>query len=368
MRERVEKAKKSFLLKSNSKFFAIKNTRSITYRNFGFLIGIILLLTNCTTDLSDQKQVSFNLNLPSHFPELISPENNKLTTARIDLGKRLFYEKALSLDSTISCASCHLPEAAFSDHNPISLGINGKLGNRNVPTLANIGYHPYFFAEGGSPSLEMQMIGPICSDSEMGFNTKLLVERLAGDKYYDSLAKVAYARNMDLFVLTRAVGAFERSLISGNAPYDRFLQGDKTAISESAQRGFENFMGKWGCASCHSGHLLSNFLFENIGLYEEYEDRGRVLVSLDSTDEGKFKVPTLRNIALTYPYMHDGSIKTLEEVIEFYAQGGKKHPNKHMFVRKRKMSEQDKADLLAFMHSLTDSSFITNPAYLNPQK
>lgn len=291
-----------------------------------------------------------------------------MTYARIDLGRRLFYETALSLDSTISCASCHLPEAAFSDHNPISVGINGNIGNRNVPTLANIGYHPYFFAEGGSPSLEMQMIGPICSDSEMGFNTQLLVERLAGDKYYDSLAQIAYSRNMDLFVLTRAVGAFERSLISGNAPYDRFLQGDKTALSASAQRGFENFMGKWGCASCHSGHLLTNFLFENIGLYEEYEDRGRVLVSLDSRDEGKFKVPSLRNIALTYPYMHDGSIETLEEVIEFYAEGGKKHPNKHMFVRRRKMSDQDKADLLAFMHSLTDSSFISNPAYLNPSK
>ena len=336
---------------------------------FGFVFGVIVLLYNCTAEKQQQVTTdSFRLNLPEHFPELDSPEGNELTEKRIEMGRRLFYETALSLDSSLSCASCHLQEAAFSDHHPISIGINGKKGSRNVPTLANIGYHPYFFAEGGSPSLEMQMIGPICSDSELGFNTRELISRLEGDTFYDSLAQDAYGRKMDLFTLTRSISAFERSLISGNSPYDRFLQGDTAAISPSAKRGFEGFMGKWGCASCHSGHLLTNYLFENVGLYKEYKDRGRVLITLDEKDEGKFKVPTLRNIALTYPYMHDGSIATLEEVIEFYAKGGEDHPNKHMFVRRRKMSDQDKADLLAFMHSLTDSSFLQNPQYAPPKK
>ncbi|MDW3647180.1 MAG: cytochrome c peroxidase [Bacteroidia bacterium] len=336
---------------------------------FGFVMGAIVLLFNCTAEKSQQANPEpFSLNLPTHFPELISPEGNELTEKRIELGRRLFYETALSLDSSLSCASCHLQTAAFSDHNPISIGINGKKGNRNVPTLANIGYHPYFFAEGGSPSLEMQMIGPICSDSELGFNARELITRLAGDSYYDSLAQEAYGRKMDLFSLTRSIAAFERSLISGNSAYDRFLQGDPTALSTSAKRGFEGFMGKWGCANCHSGHLLTNYLFENVGLYKEYKDRGRVLISLDEKDVGKFKVPTLRNIALTYPYMHDGSIATLREVIDFYEKGGEDHPNKHMFVRRRRMSEEDKADLLAFMHSLTDSSFLQNPQFAPPKK
>ncbi|MEL6252108.1 MAG: cytochrome c peroxidase [Bacteroidota bacterium] len=337
--------------------------------SFGFVIGAFVLLFNCTADTSQQgSSTSFTLPIPDHFPKLISPKGNELTEKRIELGRRLFYEKALSLDSSLSCASCHLQEAAFSDHNPISIGINGKKGNRNVPSLANIGYHPYFFAEGGSPSLEMQMIGPICSDSELGFNTRKLITRLEGDAFYDSLAQDAYGRNIDLFTLTRSISAFERSLISGNSAYDQFLMGDTAAISASAKRGFEGFMGKWGCANCHSGHLLTNYLFENVGLYKEYKDRGRVLITLDEKDVGKFKVPTLRNIAMTYPYMHDGSIATLEEVIEFYAKGGENHPNKHMFVRRRRMSEQDKADLLAFMHSLTDSSFLQNPKYAPPKK
>lgn len=330
--------------------------------SFGlFILGIFLLIC-CTQHRPTADGPS--IEIPSHFPAIESPEGNETTQKRITMGRYLFYDTAMSRDSSLSCGSCHLLNAAMADHLSISKGIQGKLGNRNVPTLANIAYHPYFFAEGGSPSLEMQMIGPINSESELGFNSQKLIERLEKDPFYDSLAQDAYGRGLDLFTLTRSIAAFERSIISGNSPYDRYINGDTTALSSEQIQGMNLFFSDfWNCKTCHSGHLLSNFAFENIGLYTEYADKGRILVSMDSLDEGKFKVPSLRNIAMTYPYMHDGSLASLEEVIEHYNQGGKGHKNQSPLIRPLHMSSEEKQQVLSFFHSLTDSSFLSNTAY-----
>lgn len=315
----------------------------------------------CQDSLSpDEEEAIYQLILPTGFPEPVIPEDNQLTQARIDLGKRLFNDPILSRDSSISCASCHKRAAGMADDLAISPGIKGRLGFRNAPTLANVAYHPYFFKEGGSPTLEMQMLGPIEDENEMGFNAAELAQRLLGHPFYDSLALAAYNRPMDLFVLTRAIASFERTLISGDSPYDRYTTGDSAAMSEAAIRGMNLFFSETtNCASCHDGHDFSTYDIHNNGLYAEYADLGRYRVSLDSADIGKFKVPTLRNIAATAPYMHDGSLPDLASVIRHYNHGGQGHANQHELIRPLNLSQQEQEDIIEFLHHLSDEAFLT---------
>ncbi|MEM6344631.1 MAG: cytochrome c peroxidase [Bacteroidota bacterium] len=311
------------------------------------------------------QQAAFEWDLPAGFAEPSVPENNQMTVARVQLGKMLFFDPILSVDSTLSCAGCHLAQAGFADHNPISRGIEGRIGERNAPTLTNIGYHPYFFREGGSPSLEQQVLGPICNNLEMGFNAALLAERLKNHPVYEPLAQEAYGREIGLFVLTRAIAAYERTMISGDSPYDRFVRGeDPQALSAAAQRGLALFMSeRTNCTQCHGGIDFSLYDFANNGLYDSFLDKGRYRVTLDSADIGKFKVPTLRNVALSWPYMHDGSLNSLEEVVQHYNEGGKGHVNQSTYVRPLGLNPNEVADLVAFLESLTDKKFINNPAF-----
>jgi len=292
------------------------------------------------------------------------PESNPLTYERVKLGKMLFYEKALSRDSSISCATCHPQSRAFADDEAVSLGIKDRMGFRNVPVLGNIGYHPYFFREGGSPSLEAQVLGPICNFDEMGFNARELIERLAADDKYQQLAQEAYKRPMDVFVLTRALAAFERTLITGDSPWDRFIQGDSSAMGAAAQRGWALFRSeRLNCTQCHNGIDFSDYSFQSNGLKTQYEDEGRYRVTGDSSDIGTFKVFSLRNVALTGPYMHDGSLKTLQEVIEHYNQGGSQHVNQSEYIKPLGLSAGEKSDLIAFLEALTDKAFTENPDF-----
>lgn len=310
------------------------------------------------------KKVEFTLDLPDHFPPFDVPEGNELTTARVKLGKMLFYEKALSRDSTMSCATCHPQSRAFADDQAISLGVQNRLGFRNVPVLGNLAYHPYFFREGGSPSLEAQVLGPICNFDEMGFNARELADRLKVDPTYQELAIEAYERPMDLFVLTRSIAAFERTMITGDSPWDRFIHGDSSALNASEKRGWALFQSeKAGCTHCHSGIDFSDYSFQNNGLYEKFKDEGRYRVTVDSSDIGKFKVFTLRNVALSGPYMHDGSLATLEAVIDHYNAGGSNHPNKSEYIKALGLNEVEKTDLVNFLKALTDETFINNPAF-----
>lgn len=332
------------------------------------LISIFLFsLISCKNEPQEQPGPNFyELAVPLGFPEPSIPEDNLLTKERIELGKKLFYETALSIDSSLSCGSCHLAAAGFADHNAVSIGVQGRVGFRNSPTLTNVAYHPYFFKEGGSPTLELQVLGPIENHDEMGFNAAELAKRLKDHPEYDELAEKAYDRKMDLFVLTRAIAAFERTLISGNSKYDQFVfQQKKEAMTIDEQAGMELFFSeRLACTTCHEGFDFTNYALENNGLYTDYQDKGRNRVTSDAADIGKFKVPTLRNIALTYPYMHDGSLKTLEEVIAHYQAGGKGHPNQHPAIQPFELSSSEKQQLLAFLNSLTDESFVHDPDFL----
>lgn len=302
------------------------------------------------------------LRIPEGFPSMEFPDDNQFSKDRWELGKKLFYEKRLSIDGSISCASCHLPSLAFTDDETFSTGANRAIGERNAPSLANIGYHPYFMREGAVPTLEMQVLVPIQEKKEFNHNIVLIVKELSADSLYRKMSLTAYDKELDPFVLTRSVAVFERTLISGNSRYDQFVyQGDTTALSKSERLGMDLFFSKRAnCSQCHSGFNFTNYSIENNGLDTAYTDLGKMRVSGKEEDEGKFKVPSLRNVALTSPYMHDGRFDRLEQVIEHYNLGGKGHVNQNKAVRFLDLDENEKSDLIAFLKTLTDRQFVND--------
>ncbi len=305
------------------------------------------------------------MEIPKGFPEVLHPEGNEFTIQRWELGKKLFFDPIMSVDSMISCASCHKPALAFSDDVALSNGVADRPGTQNAPSLANITYHPYFTRAGGVPNLEQQILVPIQEHNEFDFNILLIAERLAADSLYVSLAQKAYDREPDAFVITRALSCFERSLLSGYSPYDQYTQYDNSdAMSEAAIRGMDLFFSeKTNCSNCHNGFNFSDYAFANNGLYENYEDSGRFRLTGNEEDRALFKVPSLRNIALTAPYMHNGSINSLEEVIQHYQTGGKSHPHKSPLIKSLSLSQEEQNDLLQFLNALSDESFINSPLF-----
>ncbi|MCB0661791.1 MAG: cytochrome-c peroxidase [Saprospiraceae bacterium] len=305
------------------------------------------------------------MDIPPGFPEMEFPSDNKFSIERWELGKQLFFESALSKDSSLSCASCHEPGLAFSDKVSFSLGVENRLGTRNSPSLSNIGYHPYFTREGGVPTLEMQVLVPVQEHNEFDFNIVLIAERLKKDPRYVEMALLAYDREPDAFVVTRSLATFERTLISGNSKFDQyFYQGIQEALSPLEKEGMELFFSeRTNCSSCHAGFNFTNYAFENNGLDEKYDDPGRFRLTLEPADSALFKVPSLRNIAVTGPYMHDGSIATLEEVIDHYNRGGANHPHKNSLLKPLGLTEYETSALKAFLASLTDQTFLENPLF-----
>lgn len=322
--------------------------------------GIIFILLNvtiysCTKDPVFESQENNIMQIPEGFPSIIFPQGNEFTFERWSLGKRLFYDPIMSVNNTISCASCHHAQNAFSDTVAFSLGDNNLIGRSNAQTLTNIAYHPYYTRAGGVPTLEMQILVPIQEHDEFNTNILDIVEKLKKDSSYTQASRIAYNREIDPFVITRAIANFERSFISGNSDYD------KNKLSASAQKGKELFMStKTNCSQCHSGFNFTNYTFENNGLYTNYADSGRMRLTQLESDRARFKVPTLRNIELTAPYMHDGSIKTLEEVITHYNSGGKVHANKSTLIKPLGLTQQEQDDIVAFLKTLTDYTFINN--------
>jgi cytochrome c peroxidase len=328
------------------------------------LLWSAFLISGCTKD----PEVPYPLDVPSWFPTMEIPSENQLTKARVELGRKLFYEPLLSLDSSISCGSCHQQERAFTDGMPIAIGVDGAVGSRNAPALANIGYSPYFFHDGGVETLELQSQQPIFSIEEMRFSIAGFLERIKEDEAYKQLFWEAYQREPDAFGISRAIASFERTFISGNSRFDQHeYQGMADALSEQELRGKALFFSEGTkCSSCHEPPLFTNYAFENIGLYTNYADSGRVRISHLQEDNGKFKVPTLRNIELTSPYMHDGSMQTLEEVVAYFNAGGVGHPNQHPDIKPLGLSEQERSDLVAFLKTLTDPSFVSNGELSDP--
>ena len=336
-------------------------------RVVGVILSALFILTSCDV-VNDEVAIPISdklMEIPRGFPVMEHPEDNSFTQSRWELGKRMFYDPILSVDQSVSCSSCHQASLAFSDKEVFSSGAMNRSGTRNAPTLANIGYHPYFTREGGVPTLEMQVLVPIQEHNEFDFNILLIAERLNQDSTYIQMALDAYDRLPDPFVITRALSCFERSLISGLSPYDLYSNYDrKNALSESAIRGKDLFFSeRTNCSSCHNGFNFTNYSFANNGLYESYQDEGRLRLTGDPADLALFKVPTLRNIELTGPYMHDGSITTLSEVIDHYQSGGKNHVNKSQEMANFQLNAQEKHDLISFLLSLTDDYFVTNTLY-----
>jgi cytochrome c peroxidase len=304
------------------------------------------------------------LDLPAHFPEPEIPEDNALTQKRVELGKALFYDKRLSRDNSLSCGSCHFQEFAFTDQLPKSIGINGRTGIRNAPTLANVAYRNRLMMDGGVPTLELQIMAPLHDPNEFDFNILEAGQRLNQDDRLRQLSLDAYNREIDPYVIIRAIASFERTIISGNAAWDRYLNGDVSALSEQAKRGEALFFSeRTSCGSCHAGVNLSDERYHNVGLYTLYSDEGRARITMSDSDQGKFKTPSLRNIALTAPYMHDGSLETLRDVLLFFNSGGDHHPGKDKRIRQLNLNEEEIEDLVAFLEALTDNEFIFNPEY-----
>ncbi len=298
------------------------------------------------------------------FPE--PPQDNLPTPSKIELGRRLFYENALSVDSSISCSSCHLQKFAFSDTARVSVGVHADTGFRNSRTLANLIFQNSFFADGGVNSIERAVHPPVLTEFEMGITTSELIDRLKKNNTYKTLFNQAFQSDVDYAGVVKSLAAFQRTLLSFQSPYDEYMKGDKKAISESVKRGLALFQSdSTQCATCHIPPLFIDNEMHNVGLAETYKDYGRGRVSLDSTDFGKFRTPTLRNIAVTAPYMHNGQFKTLDEVLDFYAKGGEHHPNKSSDIVKFNMSDQDKEDLIQFLNALTDNDFLSNAAFSN---
>jgi len=332
-----------------------------------FFMVLTLSIFSCSVDdeidMQDEKYV---LIIPAGFPYPDIPGDNPLTQAKINLGKKLFYDPILSIDSTISCGSCHKAELAFSDDVSISEGVFGRLGFRNSPSLANVVYYPVMLKDGGNPNLETQPYVPIETHFEMDFNMVLLVNRLNENADYVEEFKAVFGKTPDPFGITRALAAFERTLISGNSAYDQYTyQGKTSALTTSQKIGMELFFStELNCSSCHGGFLLTDNTFQNNGYFSNYSaDSGRARITLLQEDVGKFRVPTLRNIGLTAPYMHDGSVVTLEEVIDQYMLGGSGHVNQSELIKPFNLSLVEKSDLINFLNALTDEEFISDPAF-----
>jgi cytochrome c peroxidase len=268
------------------------------------------------------------------------PEDNPLTKDRVALGRKLFFDKRLSRDGTVACATCHNPKKAFTDGRPVAVGIDRQKGPRNVPTLVNRVYGKSFFLDGRAPTLEKQAIEPILNPLEMGLTlsqiqarTGLAPEQVAG-----------------------AIASYVRTILDGNSRYDRYVNGDQKALSAEQKLGLVVFRGKGRCTTCHAGPNLTDEAFHNTGIAWRdgvLDDPGRFTVSGKPEDRGAFKVPTLREVARTAPYMHDGTLKTLEEVVDYYDRGGNVNPYLDEELRPLHLTSGEKSALVQFLRSLS---------------
>ncbi|MEO5703064.1 MAG: cytochrome c peroxidase [Gammaproteobacteria bacterium] len=338
---------------------------------------------------------------PLGLPPVPIPANNPQTPEKIALGQALFNDKRLSGDGTVSCGTCHSPTKAFTDHQPTSEGINKSRGTRNAPTVLNAAYYTHQFWDGRRPSLEAQAKDPFTNSIEHGLKDHAqAVDIIRKDGSYPIQFKNVFGVEADKITIdhaSMAIASFERTLVAGDSPFDRYqYAGDKTAMSLEAARGLDLFRGKAKCSACHTigptSAIFTNNSFHNLGvgfskveprMYEiintfraavaagkqvdelvlkegDVSELGRVLVTitpteLDTKAIGRFKTPTLRNIDLTAPYMHDGSLATLEDVINLYNQGNVKNPRLDPLFKPLNLTDIEKADLVAFMKALTSS-------------
>lgn len=291
--------------------------------------------------------------LPTAVPQ---PETNLNYKAKVELGKQLYFDGRLSKNNQVSCAFCHIPGAGFADPRQTSIGVDGKVGGRQAPTVLNTAFNPIQFWDGRAGSLEEQAIGPIQNPIEMAETHENVVRKLGKIKGYREQFRTVFGTDVNLQGIAEAIAAYERTVLSTNSAFDRHAMGDRRAMDEAAVRGLALFRGKARCILCHNGPNFTDNQFHNLGVPQVgplAEDLGRYNVTKREGDKGAFKTPTLRSIALTAPYMHDGAFKTLEEVVDFLNKGGGPNPNLSPLVKPLGLTDQEKADLIAFLNALT---------------
>ncbi len=302
------------------------------------------------------------LGIDSTFDELDDPP----TPERVRLGRWLFFDTRLSADNTVSCATCHRPENAFSEPTPVSTGIRGQKGGRKAPTFINQAWtlYPHFFWDGRAGSLEEQALGPIANPIEMGNTLEQMISTLKAIPSYAGYFKEAFGTpEINNERVAKAIADYERTRMSGNTPWDRWQKKrDQQAVSEEVKKGHELFHNKAACNQCHLGQAFTDTLFHNLGVgwdpkANKLADMGRYVVSKKDEDKGAFKTPTLRDLANRGPYMHDGSIKTLREVVELYNKGGEANPHLSPKMKQLNLTDDEVDALLAFMDALNGEGY-----------
>lgn len=290
------------------------------------------------------------------LPPAPAPADNPPTDAKVELGRLLYFDRRLSGDGSLSCSSCHDPRKGYADGRPRAIGFGGKELGRHSPTVLNAAYNGAQFWDGRAATLEEQAAGPIEAPGEMNLPREELARRLGDIPEYRRRFREVFGEEPGLANVAKAIAAFERTLVTPDSRFDAYARGDKQALTEREKRGLLLFIGKAACSECHSGPNLSDSKFYVLGVRQRgplADDVGRYAVTKDERDLRAFKTPTLRNVALTAPYMHDGSLATLEEVVELYDRGGGPAPNRSAKLLPLRLTPREKRDLVAFLKALT---------------
>ena len=347
---------------------------------------VVVLYLVSSASASEQFSFKVPTGIPSDLWSYFVPKDNALTPAKVELGRQLFFDARLSANARVSCASCHNPRFAFTDGKKTAEGINGRRGARNTPTLLNAMFSSTLFWDGRADTLEQQALQPLVDENEMGnASHEEVVKRLAGVPEYKGRFEAVFGAPMSAKLLAQAIAAYERTLVSANSPFDRFLQGDRSAMNESAQRGFNLFRTKARCSVCHSVNQSFPFFtdgnYRNTGVAETLGNQprvspqtrpgrsrdcfvlldmqtakpelGRFTVTGNSVDLGAFRTASLRNVELTAPYFHDGSAATLAEVIRYYIRGGNQNSLRDWELQALNLTEAEQTDLIEFLKALT---------------
>ena len=342
-----------------------------------FLLGIVGV-TSCNQPDEDYVTTPYQLQIPAGLPPMdqFIPPDNPMTVEGVALGRKLFYDPILSDDNTQSCSSCHNQEDGFADMRPFSIGIDGSVGERNSMALINLGWNQFgFFWDGSEPTLESQALKPVTNPIEMNTTWPEVEAKLNSHSEYPELFKKAYNVDyIDSLTVAKALAQFERTLISGNSKFDKWYNQQSIQLSEQELRGFVLYTTEQAdCFHCHGlGGLITDNQFHNNGMDTEFSaDEGRYLVTGNDADKGKFRTPTLRNIELTAPYMHDSRFFTLEQVVDHYSEhvqmSATLDPLMELVgVGGAQLTQQEKEDLIAFLKTFTDTDFANNPDFSNP--
>ncbi len=351
-----------------------------TFKLLLFLVLGLLVFIACRKDTTQEEPpgevydpTPYEVTRPKGFPDIVIPDDNPMTLEGVQLGRMLYYDKILSGDNTQSCASCHAPEFSFTDNGKqFSEGIDGSIGNRNSPSVINTAWMPSLFWDGRAATVEDQALGPVPNPIEMNLPWPEAMQKLnAHPGYPDLFFKAFGTRNIDSMLVAKAIAQFERTMISSNSKWDRYLR-NEASLTQAEAQGFEIFFSEIGdCFHCHSTILFTDNLFHNNGMDANFTDVGLGEISGNANDIGKFKTPTLRNIEFTAPFMHDGRFETIEDVVDFYSEGVVWSETIDPLMKKvgqggLHLTDDQKENLIAFLKTLTDESYIGNPDFSDP--